>query len=159
MKRINRILNHFEYKKNLEKNIEMEKDRVYCCHNLQHFFDVARVGYIIALEKKLQISKEMIYAAALLHDIGKWRQYVEGIDHALVSAEIAEGILKDCCFQQEEREMILEAIKKHRKGKNLVTELDWILYEGDKQSRLCLQCKGIKDCKRFMGKEQPIVRY
>lgn len=159
MKRINAILDHSEYKRNLDKNIKIEKDRVFCRHNLQHFLDVARVGYIIALEKKLEISKEMIYAAALLHDIGKWRQYSEGMDHAIASADIAEDILQDCCFQEEERKTIVEAIKKHRRGENLVTELDKVLYEGDKLSRLCIECSSRKDCKRFGGEEKPILLY
>lgn len=159
MDRIDRILNHTEYKSNLNKIIELEKERIYCRHNLQHFLDVARVAYIIALEKNLKVEKEMIYAAALLHDIGKWKQYTEGVDHADASAEMAAEILEDCLFSEEESIMILEAIKKHRGGKDLRTPLDHLLYEADKQSRLCIDCSSIKNCKRFNTGEKPLLLY
>ena len=71
MERVNKILNHHCYIDNLKKNSEAEKKRVFCMHNLQHFLDVARIGYIMALERNISIEKEVIYVAALLHDIGK----------------------------------------------------------------------------------------
>lgn len=156
MDRVNKIINNAQFRNNLEKIKELEKDRIYCRHNLQHFLDVARVAYIISLEKKFKLSKEVIYASALLHDIGKWRQYVEGIDHSIASAEIAEGILKDCFYSKDEISIILEAIKKHRTGENLITELDLVLYEGDKRSRLCVDCNSIKSCKRFINDERSL---
>ncbi len=30
---------------------EKEKSRIFCSHDLQHFFDVARISYIINLEE------------------------------------------------------------------------------------------------------------
>ena len=76
-----------EYYKRLE---EAERDRKFCRHQMDHLLDVARIAYIQNLERKLGFSKEMIYAAALLHDIGKVRQYEEKIPHEIASAEIAE---------------------------------------------------------------------
>lgn len=159
MERINQILRNKEYKRNLNKIEELEMNRVYCLHNLQHFMDVARISYIIALERGYKVSKEIIYATALLHDIGRWREYIDGKDHSIVGAEIARDILKDCGFSKEEINMILEAIKKHRKGEGLKTELDFVIYEGDKKSRLCIYCTSIEKCKRFANKEKAIVYY
>lgn len=159
MERVNKILQHSQYRHNLDKIEMMEMERVYCHHNLQHFIDVARVGYIIALERNFKLAKEIIYAAALLHDIARWEQYESGADHAVSSAKFAYKILEDCCFTKDEIKMILEAIKKHRTGQNLTSELDYVLYEGDKQSRLCVDCHSIKNCKRFTGGIGPTINY
>ncbi|AKL94423.1 metal dependent phosphohydrolase [Clostridium aceticum] len=159
MKRVNEILNHPQYNVYLQKNMEAEKDRIFCRHNLQHFLDVARVGYIIALEKNLKVSKEIIYTAALLHDIGRWKQYADGTDHALVSAELSKAILRDCNYSDNETHLILTAIEKHRKGKKLVSDLDFLLYEGDKRSRPCVECKTIEGCNRFEENEKPEIQY
>lgn len=155
MRRVNKILNHHFYIDNLKKNSEAEKNREFCMHNLQHFLDVARIGYIIALERNISVEKEVIYVAALLHDIGRWKQYLDGTDHAAASAELAKDILRDCEFEENEMVLILEAIRKHRNGENLTTELDYILYESDKICRLCIQCESINECKRFTNKEKP----
>lgn len=159
MQRVNKVAEHPLYNYHLKKNIDMEKDRKFCHHNLQHFLDVARVAYIIALEEELDISKEIIYTTALLHDIGKWQQYLDGRDHAMASAIIAEEILHKCNFDDEEIQMILNAIKKHRKGDNLITPLERVLYEGDKKSRLCPQCSSIDKCKRFEDGKMPDIYY
>lgn len=79
-----------------------EQDRRFCRHQMNHLLDVARIAYIQNLEEGLGFPKEMIYAAALLHDIGKARQYEEGIPHEIVSAEIAEVILRDISRGRQE---------------------------------------------------------
>ena len=49
-----------------------ELNRKFCCHNIEHSLDVARIGYIMILEQNLNIDKELFYAAALLHDAGRY---------------------------------------------------------------------------------------
>ncbi len=159
MERVNSILNHPHYIDHLKKISKAEVDRGFCRHNLQHFLDVARVAYIIVLEKDIKIPKDMIYAAALLHDIGRWKQYEDGTDHALLSAEIAEGLLYECKFNQQEIALIVEAIRKHRKGKNLSTDLEKVIYEGDKMSRLCIECNKTIECKRYVQEKDSLIRY
>ncbi|SET33747.1 HDIG domain-containing protein [Natronincola peptidivorans] len=159
MERIKRILNHDEYNHHLENNSRAEEKRGFCRHDLQHFLAVARVGYIIALERRYKVSKEMIYAAALLHDIAKWKQYLEGVNHAIASAKVAEDLLEECGFSPEETKTISDAIKKHRKGKDLETELDISLYEGDKKSRLCVKCHKLSDCKKYKEGKKPQIQY
>ena len=75
MKNIDRIINHPLFIMSMKKIHDYEIDRVFCCHGIEHSLDVARVAYITNLEQNLGFQKEMIYAAALLHDIGRWRQY------------------------------------------------------------------------------------
>jgi uncharacterized protein len=159
LERVNKIVSHRAYVENIDKLFRAEENRVFCRHNLQHFLDVARVGYIIALERKFKIGKEIIYAASLLHDIGRWKQYQDGTDHAIYSAGLAQGILIDCGFKDEEIVQVIESIEKHRKGINLTTELDIALYEGDKLSRPCVECQSLDGCDRFSHDQKPKLVY
>lgn len=76
----------------MAKLAALEKGRLFCSHQMDHLLAVARIAYIRNLERNLGLKKESIYAAALLHDIGKYAQYEEGIPHEIKSAEIA-GII------------------------------------------------------------------
>ena len=145
MKRVWDIISHPSYQENLQKNIEAEKDRIFCVHDIQHFIDVARLAYIFKLERGYHVSKELIYATAFLHDIGKWLQYEEGLPHEVTSVWQAEEILVDAGFSEEEQEMIRNAIHFHRKG-NGSSELDEIIYDADKMSRNCYACKAKESC-------------
>ena len=81
MDKVNEILNNEKYKKYLVMLEELEKDRVFCKHGIEHSLDVARIAYIRVLELELPYSKEIIYAIALLHDIGRVLEYKENIPH------------------------------------------------------------------------------
>ena len=71
MDRINQIWQHHVYQEHYKKIQELENDRIFCRHTPEHFLDVARLMYIYALEEHMDLSRELIYATALLHDIGK----------------------------------------------------------------------------------------
>ena len=79
MKRIDEILNHDLFIKYTQRTKEHEKNRMFCRHDLEHFLSVARIAEILNLKKKLKIKKSYIYAAALLHDVGRFRQYEDGM--------------------------------------------------------------------------------
>lgn len=146
MNKIKLILNHTDYKRFCKKNEKFEKERKFCRHDLNHFADVARIAYIYNLEKNLGFQKEVIYAAALLHDIGKWKQYEKGIPHNESSAKLSCAILSDCQFAAEDTKMIIDAIFTHRRYEKEDDTLNHILYLADKKSRKCFQCKKEKDC-------------
>jgi HD superfamily phosphodiesterase len=158
MKRINQILANEDYIKYLSKNKEAEGGRIYCHHDIAHFLDVSRIAYIISLEEKLNVNKEILYAMGLLHDIGRWMEYESGIDHALASKNLAEGILLDCDFSETEIQEILTAIESHRNIKS-TSVLGDLLYRADKLSRNCLHCSAIGTCKKFQNKEVPVILY
>lgn len=143
--RINIILHNDKFNEYLGKNENLEKDRKFCCHNINHFLDVARIAYIISLEEKLDLKKDIIYAAALLHDIGKWQQYESGIPHNEASAKLAVEILKVSNFDDAEINLIIDAIKNHR-YENRTSDLSYILYKSDKLSRKCFKCKSTDKC-------------
>lgn len=149
MKAIEEIRNHPLYKEFYEKLEKEEEGRVFCRHQMQHFLDVARIAYIDKLEKGLPIRKEVIYAAALLHDIGKSLQYSEKIPHEKASAEIAEKILRDLPegrFTEVEIADIISAIWGHRDYQKKAQGLDLLLYLADKKSRACYACEVEKEC-------------
>lgn len=147
MERVNQILMHETFRENLRKIKEIEKDRAFCRHDMAHFLDVARIGMILNLQEDLKIPEDLLYAAALLHDIGKHEQYSRGIPHEKASAQIAPVILRDCGYTDEETECITDAILQHR-NKEIATEpnLCGILYRADKAGRACFACEAEKNC-------------
>lgn len=116
MERIDQIFKHPAYREALAKIEDLEKTRIFCGHDFTHFLDVARIAYIMNLEEGRKLPKAQIYAAALLHDIGRHEQYLYGTPHHEASAKIAGKILSECGFLEEEKVNILEAILEHRQS-------------------------------------------
>lgn len=155
MNRVNKILQHFKYKEYVAKIEEYEKDRIFCKHDMGHFLDVCRLAEILYLQEDVEQRSldgqrtftEWIYAAGLLHDIGRWQEYENGIRHEIASANLAPEILEECGFNQEEMEGILLAIKEHRNSQvKEEKSLSGILYRADKMSRPCFACKAEQEC-------------
>ena len=145
-----KILQHEKFRRITEKLAIVEKDRVFCRHGLPHLLDTARIMYILDLEEDLCISADLIYAAGLLHDIGRLRQYEDGTPHDAAALPIAGEIMTDCGYDQDERDLILFAIASHRSRtpnpSGLKQLLANLLYQADKKSRLCFQCRAREDC-------------
>lgn len=141
MQRCNQIYNHPLYQAQLEKIKQNEINRRFCLHNLEHSLDTARIGYIMILEKHLPIKKELFYAAALLHDIGRY----SGKPHNESGAQLAEKIMPDCGFDESEIKTVSEAIYGHRCEKD-GTDFSSVLYAADKKSRLCFKCPAADEC-------------
>jgi uncharacterized protein len=145
--RINKILEHDFYKENVRLNEEAETEREFCRHDMSHFLDVARIAEILNLREGQHLEKDWIYAAALLHDIGRHVQYKDGTPHEEASAGLAAPILADCGFDDKETSVILKAIASHRKVQSSSEPgLDGVLYRADKLSRSCFACKAEKEC-------------
>ena len=144
MNNIDAIMNNKLYREALEKLSEYERDREFCNHTIEHFIDVSRIAYIMVLEENLSVSKEVIYAIGLLHDIGRVRQYEEGIHHDIASVEMSREILKETSFTEDEVNIILNGIANHRKESD--NKLEEIIYKADKLSRQCFNCKAEKEC-------------
>lgn len=144
MNNIDVIISNKLYKEALKKLSEYERDREFCNHTIEHFIDVSRIAYIMVLEEKLSVSKEVIYAIGLLHDIGRVRQYEEGIHHDIASVEMSREILKETSFTEQEINIILNGIANHRKESD--NKLEEIIYKADKLSRQCFNCKAEKEC-------------
>lgn len=150
MPRVNAIVNHPVYRECYRRLEETEKNRIFCRHQMTHLLDTARIAYITALEQGLGIDKEVIYAAAVLHDIGKQEQYQNGTPHEISGERTAGAILdslpEELSFAPEERQMILTAIRGHRKLREDPEPLERLLCESDKVSRMCFACPAEKEC-------------
>ncbi len=141
MHRVNRILENKDFNKYLRKTEKYEEDREFCKHDMNHLLDVARIAMLMNLETEAPMKKEWVYAAALLHDIGRFVQYEDGTDHAEASADLAPEILDEAGFTSKEVRIIVEAIRYHRdKRVKEDAGLRGILYRADKASRRCFSC-------------------
>ncbi|MDD5824214.1 MAG: HD domain-containing protein [Firmicutes bacterium] len=164
MRRADDVIRHPLFVSNLERLEELEADRIWCCHGFGHLMDVARLAYIFTLERGYELPKDFVYATALLHDIGRSTQYLEGIPHAEAGIEPAAQILTDCGFTEAEIAMALRAIAEHSDesdadaeiiartwpdkvhDEQLSKQLREVLYDGDKLSRDCFRCKVADQC-------------
>lgn len=147
MERINKILTDSLYQSYLEKNNRAEEKRRFCRHNMGHFLDVARIALILNEQENYGQEQEMIYAAALLHDIGRWMQYNDGTPHEQAGSMLAPEILKACGFMEEEAARIVRAIENHRNAEMKEEKnLSGLLYRADKLSRACFACEAEKEC-------------
>lgn len=158
--RLDSITHDIDYLTFYEKIQSLEKLRKFCRHNMAHFLDVARISYIISLEENAGISKELIYAAALLHDIGRHEQYLYGTPHEHASASLSLPILERAGFSEEEITSIQLAILNHRTPEMSTNkDLSGYLYRGDKASRACHSCKYESDCNWPENKKNLIIRW
>jgi len=159
--RVESILEDTFYTECMAKIDAREEDRKFCRHNFQHFVDVARITYILMLESgaikkfmeennlNLKLAKELIYAAALLHDIGRWKQYDTGEDHADVSAGLAVEMLANTGFNDSEINVITTGIREHRRMTDNMSLLGEHLYMADNLSRICSRCATRDECYKF----------
>ncbi len=146
MERIQYILQNKLWQYCIKQNQFFEENREFCRHDVSHLLDVARIAYIYVLTNHIQISQELVYAAALLHDIGRWQQYQFGIPHNEASAAFAQEILHDSCFTEQEINSVVSAILCHRNEQILDKDLNYILYYADKKSRNCFLCNAKENC-------------
>ena len=145
--RYNRLLENKEYISLLDSINEYERERKFCRHGITHLLDTARIMYIIKLEKNLPYSKDIIYAAALLHDIGRCEQYKNGTPHNKAGEKIARSILFFFFYNDEEVEFISKSISDHRTPADTDDEsLGAVLYKADKLSRMCFCCNAKEEC-------------
>lgn len=160
MNRIDQILNHNLFLFHLKANEAAEAQRCFCRHNMVHFLDVARIGMILNLEEQIGVERELVYAAALLHDLGKHIQYEDGIPHELASAEIAPEILQACGFDDKETDVIVSAILGHRDNSvEGERSLRGILYRADKAGRACFACGVRTECNWKEEKKNLHIKY
>ena len=160
METVEAVRSHPLYQEHLARLAELERDRVFCRHGIGHLLDTARIAWIFNLEYNLGFRKEAVYAAALMHDIGKDEQYERGIPHEEASARIAREILDDmgAAFDESECDAIVAAIREHRRLPEGASLLGTMLYDADKASRTCFACPAREDCSWFSEKMNLSVR-
>lgn len=165
MNRLKAICEDAFYLTYLEKNAQKEMNRQFCKHDFAHMFQTAQLTYqllqrenfianLMEEENKGINKREVIYAAGLLHDIGRWVQYETGEDHALVGARLAYDILNRAGFCSQEIKMIQQAIQEHNKQKVNVSLLGKTLCLADDLVRPCFQCQAKADCYKMPQLEE-----
>lgn len=159
MKLVEKVLYHPKFIEYMSLNRSEEVDRSLCRHDLQHALDVARVAYIMSMERGFNLDKEIIYVTALLHDIAKWKQYRTKADHAPEGAVLAAEILKDIGITGSLAETVLDAIRSHRIKGPKESNLSEVLYDSDKACRICIDCQELAGCNRFRNGEKPVLKY
>ncbi len=160
MNRVNHILKNDEYRTRVSRIEELEADRKFCRHGMDHFLDVARIATLMAEDEGIKIDRDVIYAAALLHDIGRPEQYEDGTEHEIASAAVAPFILEECGYSEAETEKIVTAIINH--GNEAAADeqnLTGLLYRADKASRKCFMCKATEDGHKPVAKRVMNIRY
>ena len=145
MDRVNRILFHPQYQHHFQRIQGLEGDREFCGHTMEHFLAVARLSFIMVGEAGLKVDKEVIYAAALLHDIGRGVEVSTGIPHHESSVIIARELLGECGFDEAEEEVIIQTIREHRTLSG-GDDFPAIFYRADKLSRNCFECSVEGEC-------------
>lgn len=145
MERVNRILRHPAFRRALGEIDRLEAERIFCRHGLEHLLSVARLALIFSREEGMDVSRELLYAAALLHDIGRGTEYTRGIPHEEAASELALPILADCGFTRPEAVEVVEAIAAHRSGED-ASPLGRLLRQADKRSRPCFACPAAGRC-------------
>ena len=146
MEKIDRLLKNGIFVQNMQLIEEYEKNRQFCLHGIEHSLDVARICYIICLENQLGYSKELIYAMALLHDIGRALEYKGLGVHHEEGARLAESILREAGFNADETDRIVDAILCHKMSQEPDGSLRWLLFKADKLSRSCHSCRMYREC-------------
>lgn len=150
MEFLNKLLTETDFLEKLNKLEQLEQDRIFCRHGLNHILDVARVVWIYSLEQGLLFDKEQIYLTAFLHDIGRVEEYEKGITHHAASVIEAEKLLSFIGYPKEKKETILTIIGGHREKKEgypVEDKLEQIVRWADKKSRNCFFCQEKKNCK------------
>lgn len=162
MDRLEKILEDSLYQQCLYRNARAEINRKFCHHDFQHMVDVSRITYILMLEsgdirnfmaenglRDLQQARELIYAAGMLHDIARWKEYAEGVDHSEAGAEIAADLMARYGFSPLEIRIVSQAIRQHRGIDAGVTVLGEKLFRADNLSRACRQCPANAECYKY----------
>lgn len=147
MDKIDRLLKNELYISCMDRIKKAENERIFCLHGMEHSLDVARICYITSLERGLNIDKEVIYAMALLHDIGRCVEYESNISHHEAGEPIARQILGECGFSGSDVAIICDAIASHKsKSDDCDNALKELLFTADKLSRNCFSCEASDKC-------------
>jgi len=122
----------------------VEKELSCSAHNMDHILRVYNLCLQLAKNEKVDL--DVLKAAALLHDIARIREDNDPsgkTDHAILSAQMAESILKKLKFPKDKIEHIQNCIIAHRyrTGRKPKTKEAQILFDADKLD--CLGATGI----------------
>jgi uncharacterized protein len=81
-----------------------------------HTFDHTMRVYSLSmhLSEGLSVDMRVLEAAALLHDVGRPREEVSKVSHAILSGDMSQECLRELGYTREEIEHVVDAIRTHR---------------------------------------------
>lgn len=149
MEYVKKLLEETDYLRQIKDLEELERERRFCRHGLDHCLDVARIAWIQVLEGRTEYhwEKEQIYLTALLHDLGRSAEYEAQVPHHEAGRETAEKLLRDIGYPTEKQAEILNAIGAHRGNKKINHDFIMLIKSADNSSRNCFHCAVSKSCK------------
>lgn len=161
MQYVERILQNERFRREMESLGRAEEKRIYCRHDMEHLLAVARIAALLSEDEGLHIRRGLIYAAALLHDIGRGMEYREGVPHEEASVMLAKDILRAVGYPEADMQEVLAAIASHR-GSNQEkqktdTPLAKLLRRADRLSRNCFCCRAGASCNWDAGRRNRTV--
>lgn len=117
--------------------------------------------YLLAMKlaqvDKVEVDEDVVFAAALLHDMGGFPPYEkEGIDHALRSTQVVDDILEPAGFPMEKSEAVKKAILTHSYYETLKPETPEALVLHDADTLDFLGAISIARILSVAGKEKAI---
>ena len=144
---VERLVRHPLFREKMSQIEELERDRDFCCHGWEHCLAVARAAALLNEEQQLGYPKQMLYALALIHDLGRAEQYINGTPHEEAGVRIARRLLEESGFDSQQIKQMLPAVRHHRNDGQEMDELTGLLVQADKQTRLCFACSARESCK------------
>lgn len=154
MNYVDRLIQNEKYLETMGQIHEMERQRIYCHHGFNHLLDVARIAYLINLEMEFGYEKEFLYLCALLHDIGRAKEYSTGVSHEKAGVELAKQLLAEIEYPEELQGKILEKVEDHRHAsmpEEGITRENFFWF-ADKRARNCFACNAAETCNWPMEK-------
>ncbi len=142
----NRILRDAEYQDALCRLKKLENGRKFCLHDMEHFLSVARICCILCAENGIDADKDIIYSAALLHDIGRIVEYTTGESHHIAGKNISDRILARTGCSDEFRQKVTDIILNHGEYEDDDSSLNRYFFLADKKSRMCFMCEKTAEC-------------
>ena len=175
MEYVDKLLQETEFLQLLERLEQLEQKREFCRHGLTHLLDTAKIAWIRVLEQgQEKTNKETVYLAALLHDLGRIREYEDGIPHHEAGAVLAAELLDQIGYPKEKAELIRSAVAEHRRSSatadaaggqdsrpavDAAEGLRELLTWADKKSRNCFCCKAQESCRWEQEKRNDTLEY
>jgi len=88
-------------------------------HGYPHIERVEKLALWIANHYKNRVDKELLLISVLLHDIGRFAPKANEVNHAVISAEIAEKILRCLGYPEDRISLVKDIIKSHSYSLNI----------------------------------------
>ncbi len=103
------------------KIIEFVRKKLSGPNSGAHTFDHTMRVYTLSMQigDGLPVSIRVLQAAALLHDVGRPREFETGVSHSILSGEMSKPLLQELAYTESEIQHIMDAIRTHRFSEEL----------------------------------------